>query len=445
MKNTRYIIYKALLRMEEDSAYSNIVLDEVLSDRELDKRDKAFISNIFYGVLERRITLDYIIRSFSSVRLKKIEPKVLIILRMSVYQLVFMDKVPDNAAVNEAVSLCKKEKLYRSSGFVNGLLRSLTRADNRFPLPDSADTVKYFSVKYSCPESIVSQWINDYSQDIAEAVLKSLSGRPPIYIRVNSLKTNSDELIEMLKSEGVTAEKACLPNALSVVNSGSVAELEAYKNGLFYVQDLSSQICCAVAGVKTEDTVADVCAAPGGKSLTLAQYAVNGEVFSYDVYEHKISLISASAKRLGINNISAAVRDACDFSQSLPMSDVILCDVPCSGLGVLRRKPEIRYKEDIGTVSLPDIQLSILENSSRFVKPGGILVYSTCTLCRRENNENTERFLSKHPEFEPLKIELPDGISRTVSEADNCLTLFPQTNDTDGFFTALFRRKEKAQ
>lgn len=441
MKNTRNIAFKALMRVESDGAYSNLVLDEVLSDSELDSRDKAFISNIFYGVLERRISLDYIIRSFSSVRLKKIEPKVLMILRIAVYQLVFMDKVPDSAAVNEAVKLCKKEKLYKSSGFVNGVLRSVTRAENRFPLPPESDKVKYLSVKYSCPESIVSLWINDYSEEVAHGVLASLCGRPPVFIRVNTAKTNEDELIKTLADEGVTAKKTALDNCLEIEFTGAVTSLSAYKNGLFHVQDMSSQLCCELVGANDGDMISDVCAAPGGKTLNLAERAGSGKVYSYDIYDHKIKLINAGAKRLCLDNIVTSVRDAADTSKPLEMSDRVLCDVPCSGLGVMRRKPEIRYKEETGVDTLPSLQLAILENSAKYVRLGGTLIYSTCTLNKRENNENAAAFLKAHPEFEPIPLDLPDGIKRTVPEEKNCLTLFPQTNGTDGFFIAAFRKK----
>lgn len=441
MKNTRYIAYKALLRVELDGAYSNLVLAEVLSSSELDARDKAFVSNLFYGVLERRITLDYIIRRFSSVRLKKIETKVLVILREAVYQLVFMDKVPDSAAVNEAVTLCRKEKLHRSSGFVNGLLRSITRAEDRCPLPDENDTVKYLSVKYSCPEEIVSLWVKDYSRETAEGVLSSLSGRPPIFIRVNTVKTSADELAETLEKDGVSVNRTALPNALEISCTGAVTSLEAYKNGLFHVQDLSSQVCCELLAVRNGDIVADVCAAPGGKTMNLAERTPRGRVISCDIYDHKLRLIENTAKRLGLRNISTALRDASDAEKPIELCDRILCDVPCSGLGVMRRKPEIRYKPDTGADALPAVQLGILENSARFVKSGGTLVYSTCTLNKKENNENAAAFLKAHPEFEPLPLGLPEGIKRTIDEESNCLTLFPQTNGTDGFFVAAFRKK----
>ena len=441
MKNARYAAFQALMRIENDNAYSNLVLDEVLSNAELDARDKAFVSNIFYGVLERRITLDHIIRKHSGIRLKKIETPVLTILRMAVYQLVFMDKVPDNAAVNEAVKLCKKEKLYRSSGFVNGILRSITRADERLVLPDEHDEVKYLSVKYSCPESIVKLWLGDYSRDITEGILKELFGRPPVFIAVNTLKTSEEKLTEALKDEGAEAEKTALENALRLDISGSAAALQAYKNGLFQIQDISSQMCCELLCVKDGDIVSDVCAAPGGKTLNIARRTPSGKVYAYDMYESRLKLIKSAAKRMGIPNISAEVRDAADKCAPLNLSDKVLCDVPCSGLGVLRRKPEIRYKEDTGADTLPDIQLSILENSAAAVKLGGTLLYSTCTLNKKENNLNAARFLERNKDFEPLVLQLPDSVERLTDEEPNCLTLFPQANGGDGFFIAAFRKK----
>lgn len=442
MQNPRYLAFKALCKVESENSYSNLTLDLFLKNSDLDSRNSAFASMLFYGVLEKKLSLDYIIRKFSSIRLKKIETKTLIILRMGIYQMVFMDKVPDSAAVNEAVKICKKEKLYQSSGFVNGLLRSVTRAENRFPLPEKSDIKKYLSVKYSCPEEIVSLWISDYSSEIAEKILESLSGRPPIYSKVNTLKISCDELIEKLKSEGVKAEKnEYLDTAVEIKYSGSISELQAFKAGYLHIQDLSSQICCEVLSPKMGDVISDVCSAPGGKAFNIAERLGGvGKVNCYDIHEHKLKLIKSSAKRLGIDNIDVGKRDALS-DEPLEMSDRILCDVPCSGLGILRRKPEIRYKSDLGIDTLPDIQYSILENSARYLKSGGILVYSTCTLHKAENGDVVDRFLASHSEFEACTITLPHGIKRTVDEPENQLTLFPQTNNTDGFFISVIKKR----
>lgn len=442
MQNPRYLAYKALYKIESEDAYSNLTLDSFLKNSDLDPRNAAFASSLFYGVLEKKLSLDYIISKFSSIRLKKIETKILIILRMGIFQMVFMDKIPDSAAVNEAVKICKKEKLYQSSGFVNGVLRSITRAENRFPLPDKANIVKYLSVKYSCPENIINLWITDYSAEIAEGILDSLSGRPPIFAKVNTLKISRSDLIEKLKSEGVEVNRAeYVDNAVEIKYSGSLAELECFKQGLLHIQDLSSQICCEILSPKKGDVISDVCSAPGGKAFNIAERLDGqGKVNCYDIHEHKLKLIKNGAKRLGIDNIRVFKRDALS-DESLEMSDKILCDVPCSGLGILRRKPEIRYKDDLGLESLPDIQYKILENSAKYLVSGGILIYSTCTLHRAENGDVVDKFLDSHSEFEAFPITLPKGLKRTIDEPENQLTLFPQTNNTDGFFISAIKKR----
>lgn len=441
MQNPRYTAFKALSQVEQNGAYSNILLDSILNKNDIAPRDASFASSLIYGVLERKLSLDWIISKFSSMPLRKIENSTLILLRLGVYQLVFMDKVPDSAAVNETVKLCKKLRLYSSSGFVNGVLRSVSRAEERFPLPSKNNYVKYLSIKYSCPENIISLWINDYSKECAEGILSSLFGRPPIYIRANSLKVTRDELIDKLNCEGAEAiSDSRLENAAQIKPNGGIGSLDSYKKGLFHVQDLSSQLCCNVLSPKPGEVVTDVCSAPGGKAFTLAETMNNsGRVNCYDLHENKLNLIKSGANRLGIDIISVKQRDALS-GEPLEMSDKILCDVPCSGLGILRRKPEIRYKPDTGADSLPEIQYKILTNSAKYLKSGGVLVYSTCTLHRAENGAVADKFLAEHSDFEPLEFELPNGIRRTVDEPKNQLTLFPQTNSTDGFFISAFKK-----
>ena len=442
MQNPRFSAFKALSKVENDGAYSNIILDSLLQNSELTPRDCAFVSSLFYGVLEKKLSLDYIISKFSSIPLNKIETSTLIILRIGVFQIVFMDKVPDSAAVNEAVKLCKKAKLFSSSGFVNGVLRSISRAENKFPLPNKNNKIKYLSVKYSCPENIVELWIKDYTAECAEGILKSLSGRPPMYARVNTLKTTREELIRLLSSEGVEARAVeCLEGAIELKHSGAVSALKSYINGYFHIQDLSSQLCCEILSSGEGNTITDVCAAPGGKAFTTAEKINNiGKVCCCDIHNHKLKLIQDGAARLGVTSIIVRCRDALT-NTPIEMSDRILCDVPCSGLGILRRKPEIRYKTDTGIETLPQIQYDILENSAQYVKPGGVLVYSTCTLHRAENGDIADRFLAEHDDFVPLNITLPGGVKRTIDEPDNQLTLFPQTNNTDGFFISAFVKR----
>ena len=439
--NTRNLAFKVLLSVEQNGAYSAIALNNSIKENKLSPLDASFMSSLVYGVLERRLLLDYIIKQYSKIPLKKIELKTKIILRLGILQLLFMDKIPESAAVNESVKLAKKNKLQKSAGFINGILRNSTRAEIKYTLPDkNKDKANYLSINYSCPRDIVELWIKSYGDSITETVLKSLSGRPELTARVNTLKTTPEKLIEELKSEGVEAERSELEaNALMLKNTGSVEKLKAFKDGKLYIQDLSSQLCVKALDPQPRDIMLDVCSAPGGKSLTSAQNMNNrGKIYAFDIYEHKLKLINKSAERLGITCIITDVRNASEDKRELPLADRVLCDVPCSGLGIMNRKPEIRYKENILDSSLPKLQYTILCNSSKFVAVGGTLIYSTCTLNPAENNENAERFLEEHPDFQPVKIDL--DVKRAVDEPENMLTLFPEINPSDGFFIAAFRR-----
>lgn len=439
--NVRNLALRVLYSVERDSAYSALVLNNSIKENKLSSVDASFLSALVYGCLERQLTLDYIIGQYSKIPLKKIDLKTKIILRLGILQLVFMDKIPDSAAVNESVKLAHKNKLARSTGFINGVLRSVSRAEVKFTLPDESDRERYLSVKYSCPEEIVRLWISSYGEGIAEEILKSLSGRPQLTARVNTLKTTTVELIAELEREGVKAAASDLdPNAVVLKNTGSIESLRAYREGKLYIQDLASQLCVKALAPKPNENMIDVCSAPGGKSFTAAQYMKNrGRIYAFDIYEHKLSLIKENASRLGITNIRTAIRDASDENSGLDLAEKVLCDVPCSGLGIISRKPEIRYKKNLIDNDLPALQYKILCNSARFVMTGGTLVYSTCTLNPDENNKNAERFLSEHREFEPLKLDL--GVKRMINEEENTLTLFPINRVTDGFFIAAFRRK----
>ena len=439
--NTRNLAFKVLISVEQNGAYSAIALNNSIKENKLSPLDASFMSSLVYGVLERKLLLDHIIKQYSKIPLKKIELKTKIILRLGILQLLFMDKIPESAAVNESVKLAKKNKLQKSAGFINGILRNITRAEIKYTLPDkNKDKANYLSINYSCPRDIVELWIKSYGDSITETVLKSLSGRPELTARVNTLKTTPEKLIEELKSEGVEAERSELEaNALMLKNTGSVEKLKAFKDGKLYIQDLSSQLCVKALDPQPRDIMLDVCSAPGGKSLTSAQYMNNrGKIYAFDIYEHKLKLINKSAERLGITCIITDVRNASEDKRELPLADRVLCDVPCSGLGIMNRKPEIRYKENILDSSLPKLQYTILCNSSKFVAVGGTLIYSTCTLNPAENNENAERFLEEHPDFQPVKIDL--DVKRAVDEPENMLTLFPEINPSDGFFIAAFRR-----
>ncbi|MBQ3266066.1 MAG: 16S rRNA (cytosine(967)-C(5))-methyltransferase RsmB [Ruminococcus sp.] len=442
MPNVRNIAYKVLYRVLFEDAYSAIAVNNAVREENLEGVDVSFLSALVYGVLERKITLEYIIRRYSSIRIKKIEKKTLIILYLGVYQLLYMDKVPDSAAVNESVKLCKKLRLNHSAGFVNALLRSFVRAEKRYELPDRSDLPCYLSAAYSCPEDMVRELLETYGADKTETILKGFLGRPPVTVRVNTLKTNKATLRYELELQGVKVDDiSFLENSLHLSHTGSLEKIPQFLRGQFYVEDAASQLCAEMLGARPGERVADVCAAPGGKSLYIAMKMENrGEVFSYDIHEHKIKLMNDNAKRLGVSIMHTALRDAAS-SQDMPECDRILCDVPCSGWGILRRKPEIRYKTDTNIDILPKLQYSILCMSAEHLRPSGVLIYSTCTLRKAENHDVIKRFLAEHPDFSGEVLDLPDIVGRSVDEEPYCLTLLPGEYGTDGFFIAKLRRK----
>lgn len=445
MADVRKIAFDVIFRVLYEDAYSAIALNNAVKENSLNGLDTSFLSALVYGVLERKITLEYIIRQYSSIRIKKIEKKTLIILYLGVYQLIYMDKVPDSAAVNESVKLCKKLRLYKSGGFVNAILRNLVRAEKQFKMPDENDHVKYLSVKYSCPEELVSEFLDQYGNK-SETILSGFIGRPPITVRVNTLKTTKETLRDALTKRGVTVENiSYLENSLNLSKTGSLEQIPEFREGHFFVEDAASQLCAEMLGAEKGETICDVCSAPGGKSFYSAICMENeGEVFSFDLHLHKLNLIESGAKRLGIEIIKTARRDASSDDIPLPPCQRILCDVPCSGLGILRRKPEIRYKTDTIIDILPKLQYSILCMNASYLPIDGILVYSTCTLRKSENTDVIDRFLCEHPDFRPEPLKLPEGFDRQLDEDDHCLTILPGVYDTDGFFIAKLRRVKDA-
>ncbi|MBQ3331584.1 MAG: 16S rRNA (cytosine(967)-C(5))-methyltransferase RsmB [Ruminococcus sp.] len=441
MANVRNIAYNVLYRVLHEDAYSAIAINSAVREEKLSGVDVSFLSALVYGVLERKLTLEYIIRQYSSVRIKKIEAKTLIILYLGMYQLIYMDKVPDSAAVNESVKLCKHLRLYKSAGFVNAVLRHFIRAEKHYDMPDPKDTLRYLSVVYSCPESIIDELLDTYGEELTQRILQGCIGRPPITVRVNTLKTTKQQLISDLKAQAVRAEDVpYLENSLFLSSTGSLEGIPQFRQGHFFVEDAASQLCAEILGAQAGERVVDVCAAPGGKSLYSAIRMENiGEVFSYDIHEHKIRLMQDNAERLGVSIMHTALRNAAS-DEPLPECQRMLCDVPCSGWGILRRKPEIRYKTDTNIDNLPKLQYSILCMSAKQLPIDGVLVYSTCTLRKAENHDVIDRFLSEHPDFTGEALSLPDGIDRLIEEDSYCLTLLPGVYHTDGFFIAQLRR-----
>lgn len=431
----RQTAFEILNKIQRDNSYSNLALDYVLEKSNADANDKRFISALVYGVVERKILLDYQLSLYLSQPLKKLKPQVLTILRIGAYQLLFMDKIPASAAVNESVKLAKNNQAAFASGLVNAVLRKIK--DNGLKLPnDNAENFR--SIKYSCPQWLIDLWDKAYGADNTNSILDFSFGSVPTAIRVNTLKTDSDTLINKLFDEGITAKKTSVPKALIINGGGALHKTKCYADGLFHVQDIASQLCCSALQVKDGDTVLDICAAPGGKSFTLAEMMNNsGKLYAFDIYEHRLSLIENGAERLGITDIKAIKNDGSVFNSDIPKADKILCDVPCAGLGVIRKKPEIRYKSFDEVDKLPDLQYSILCISAQYLKKGGLLVYSTCSLNPDENDNIVKKFLKEHSDFESVKV-LPE--LQRYGEDTDYISLMPHIHSCDGFFISALRR-----
>ncbi len=429
MRSARYLAVQLLMRTEEGS-YSNLLLDKALSDSQLSPADKKLCAQLYYGVIERRLTLLHILRGYSKKPPEKLDSAVRNILLMGLYQLRYCEKIPDRAAVNESVVLAKQYKKASASGFVNAVLRSFLRDDKE--IKPVRQKWKQYEVEYSVPAELCRHVTEERGTEFAEAFFADALQTPPITIRLNQMRGTA----KALEDEGlapVPFER--LANAYTI-SAADVRKSESFRKGMFHVQDLSSQLCCAILDPQAGETVLDMCAAPGGKSFTIAERMEDrGTVLAFDLHEHRAKLIADGAKRLGLNCITAKTGDAAQFDPDMPQADRILCDVPCSGFGVIRRKPEIRYKPLSEFAELPQLQYRILENAARYLKKGGTLVYSTCTVLRAENEDVVQRFLEAHPDFElvPLtEFGFPEGMAVFSVLYDNC----------DGFFAARLRRKE---
>ena len=431
MKSARQTAFEILNKIQRDNSYSNLALDHALDKADTDNKDKKFVSALVYGVTERRITLDYNLSLYLSQPIKKLKPEVLTALRLGAYQILFMDKIPVSAAVNESVKLAKKNGAAFASGLVNAVLRKI--------ISNGLKTDGSMSVNYSAPEWLCDMWCKSYGRENAEKLLEASFGAVDTVLRVNTEKIDADNLINLLAEEGFDCEiGGNVENSAVVKSGGAVHKTEAYKNGLFHVQDAASQLCCKALGVQENETVIDICAAPGGKSFTLAENMKNtGRIISCDIYEHRLKLISDGAERLGLTNIETVRNDGNVFNPDFPLADKILCDVPCSGLGVIRKKPEIRFKKSEEVDKLQDLQYSIMCISSRYLKIGGVMVYSTCSLNPNENEKIVEKFLTEHDNFEGVRV-LSD-ISRYGVDTDY-LTLMPHIHGCDGFFISAVRR-----
>ena len=435
-----------MLQVDVEEGYSNLVLNKTLRAESLSVQDNAFVSTLFYGVLERRLTLDWVILRHSRVKSAKISQTTREILRMGIYQLLYMDKVPPSAAVNESVKLAKRKKEFSAAGFINGVLRSVSRCEIQnqkqgLDFSGIADPLERMSVEHSVSVDIIQKWRRDYPND-AEGLINSLFVRKPVVIRTNTLKIASGELAELLGEEGIAVRlHPLLPNALVLEKSESVEKLSAYRNGLFHVQGAASQLCCMAVGPQPGEKILDLCAAPGGKSFTLAQdTGAGGRVTSLDIHQHRVELIARGSQRLDINSITTGINDASHKNEGLRDFDRVLCDVPCSGLGVISKKPEIRYKFLTNLDKLTKMQYLIISNAADSLKRSGRLIYSTCTLNRAENEDIINAFLADNPGFEPEP--LPSRIPLSDRNIRHMTTLMPHRNNTDGFFIASLKKNE---
>ena len=409
MKNSRLIAFEILYKIQRDNAYSNIALDKALSEYETS--DKAFISSLVLGVTERKITLDYIIKPYLKGKTK---PKVMLILYLGAYQLYFMNKVPSSAAINTSVELAGMTGVSYYKSLVNAVLHKID--NNRIDINKFDD----LSVKYSCPQNLINFWNKMYGSDMCVEILKVINTKPPVFAVPNKLYVDSEELAYELLNSNVDCEAE--GELVKINSSFDISALKPFEDGLFHIQDKSSFECAKALEADEGDVVLDICSAPGGKAFTIAE-GMNGkgEVYAFDIHEHRVKLIEKGAERLDLKNIKARVNDAEIYSENIPKADKILCDVPCSGFGIIRRKPEIRYKELDSIKELPALQLRILETSSRYLKDNSRIIYSTCTLNKRENENVVRAFLDNHSNYKLIKEK----------------TIIPSTNGGDGFYYAV--------
>jgi 16S rRNA (cytosine967-C5)-methyltransferase len=444
----REIALKILFDVSEKDAYSNISLNKHLEAHDLKKVEKAFITELVYGTIQWRLTIDYIIQKFSSVKLKKISPWILNIMRLGVYQIVYLDKVPESAACNESVSLSKKYGHSASSRFVNAVLRNIIRNKENIEYPDrETDFEKFLSVKYSHPEWLVKNWVKRFGNDFTESLLISNNKLPDFSIRVNTLKITKDQLIEQFNQNEIEFKKAkYIDEALILQNPSGISKMDEFKKGYFAIQDESSMLVARILDPKPGELVIDVCSAPGGKTTHIAQLMGNtGTVISRDLHMHKINLINEAVKRLGINIVRAEQFDATVLDENyIKKADRVLVDAPCTGLGIINRKPDIKWSKTLeDKKEITKIQLKILKTASEYVKYGGTLVYSTCTIEWDENEGIVREFLRDKNEFylEDITSNISPKIEKATAK-EGFIQLFPNIDDVDGFFIAKLKRKE---
>ena len=415
--NIREAALKALYDIEYNGSYSNMAVKNTLGGRDISKQDKALFTALVYGVTDKRLTLDYYISRLSKIKLKKISKYILLILRMGIYQIVFMDKIPVSAAVNESVKLAKRYGHGASAGFVNGVLRSAASKTVDYP----EEKNEYLSVKYSFPLWLCDRWIDEFGFEFTESMMQAFEENKHITLRANSLKTTASELAGMLVKSGITAE---VKDGVVITGGFDIENNSLYKDGFFTVQDTAAMQAAKVLAPQSGEFIIDMCAAPGGKTTHIAELMKNsGKILAFDIHAHKTELIKKNAARLGIDIIEVHEKDASVFDKSLEnTADRVLCDVPCSGFGVIGRKPDIKRCED-RSGEITALQTKILENGAKYLKDSGVLVYSTCTVEKCENEEVINKFMKNNGGFEKMYEK----------------AFYPHIDKTDGFYICKLR------
>lgn len=426
----RRLAFEILKKARRDNTYTNIAIDAALKRSELSQSDRALCSIIVLGVTERRITLDYYIDKLAK-NSEDIDDEVRIILQISIYQMLYLDRIPPYAAVNEAVNMSKR----KYAGFVNAVLRNFMR--KRDSIEFEGDELQKMSLEYSYPRELCQKFSDIYGAKRAKNILDAFNRAPKMTLRVNTLVTGKEEYRKLLSEKGIDAQDGKYLEDALIIDGAEFGSLPFADKGYIFVQDVASQICVEAIGARAGEFIIDTCSCPGSKSFGCAIKMQNtGKILSCDLHKSKLSLVESGAKRLSIDIIETVERDGRSFDGALEgKADRVLCDVPCSGLGVIGKKPEIRYKNLSDIQKLPDIQLDILKNASRYVKVGGVLVYSTCTVLPEENELNVKRFLEGNSSFEALDFEVGG-----LSSESGCLKLTPDEHNTDGFFICKMKR-----
>ena len=467
MENVREIVLDILITLERDGGFEGKLIKAVLDKYDyLEQRDKAFIKRLAEGTIERRIELDYYIDGFSNTPVKKMKPLIRSVMRMSVYQIIYMDSVPDSAACNEACKLIQKRGFLNLKGFVNAVLRNISRNKALLKLPDMEENpVSALSVRYSMPQWIVEMWLYRYGEVVVKRLLDGLLRVHPVSLRFKTSLSGSDiaQIVKKIEKSGAKLyENPYLGYVYTAENIDNINELYGFADGLYTVQDVSSALCVEMAGIEKDDFIMDICAAPGGKTVLAAE--LGGRVLARDVSEHKILLVKENAARMQLSNIETQVHDACIKDDGyIEKADVLIMDVPCSGLGIMSKKRDIKYNVSSENIdSLNELQKNIVRNSYEYVKKGGLLIYSTCTINKKEN-EDMVRWIIENLPFEPVPIEdvLPDSLKEDLYEIksytpatlnlteddeilmkiDKCSAQFmPGFTESDGFFFAKLRR-----